>query len=61
MAIDMLPGNLVFDLDGTLLDSLPGIRYSLEAAFRACGLAVGEVDLRSLELRQRGLEEDSAL
>jgi phosphoglycolate phosphatase len=39
MAIDMLPGNLVFDLDGTLLDSLPGIRYSLEAAFRACGLA----------------------
>ena len=48
MAIDKLPGNLVFDLDGTLLDSLPGIRYSLEAAFRACGLAVGEVDLRSL-------------
>ena len=39
MAIDKLPGNLVFDLDGTLLDSLPGIRYSLEAAFRACGLA----------------------
>jgi phosphoglycolate phosphatase len=48
MAIVKLPGTLVFDLDGTLLDSLPGIRYSLEAAFRACGLAVGEVDLRSL-------------
>jgi phosphoglycolate phosphatase len=38
---------LIFDLDGTLLDSLPGIRYSVEAAFRACGLAMGEVDLRS--------------
>jgi phosphoglycolate phosphatase len=39
---------VVFDLDGTLLDSLPGIRYSVEAAFRACGLAMGEGDLRSL-------------
>jgi phosphoglycolate phosphatase len=43
-----MPQSLLFDLDGTLLDSLPGIRYSAEAAFRACGLAVGEVDLRSL-------------
>lgn len=43
-----LPRNLVFDLDGTLLDSLPGIRYSAEAAFRACGLQLGDVDLRSL-------------
>jgi len=43
-----VPQILVFDLDGTLLDSLPGIRHSVEAAFRACGLAVGEVDLRSL-------------
>jgi phosphoglycolate phosphatase len=39
---------LVFDLDGTLLDSLPGIRYSVDAEFRACGLAMGDVDLRSL-------------
>lgn len=43
-----LPGTLVFDLDGTLLDSLPGIRYSAEAAFRACGLKVGDVDLKAL-------------
>jgi phosphoglycolate phosphatase len=39
---------LIFDLDGTLLDSLPGIRYSAEAAFRACALSMGNVDLRSL-------------
>jgi phosphoglycolate phosphatase len=39
---------LFFDLDGTLLDSLPGIRHSAEAAFAACGLARGEVDLRGL-------------
>jgi phosphoglycolate phosphatase len=43
-----LPRNLIFDLDGTLLDSLPGIRYSAEAAFRALGFQVGEVDLRPL-------------
>ena len=43
-----LPQNLLFDLDGTLLDSLPGIRFSAEAAFRACGLEVGKTELRSL-------------
>lgn len=43
-----LPACLLFDLDGTLLDSLPGIEYSARAAFAQCGLAVGEVDLRSL-------------
>ena len=32
MADDRLPGTLVFDLDGTLLDSMPGIRHSVEAA-----------------------------
>ncbi len=48
MASDKRLGTLVFDLDGTLLNSLPGIRYSVEAAFRACGLAMGSVDLRSL-------------
>jgi phosphoglycolate phosphatase len=37
-----------FDLDGTLLDSLPGIRYSAEASFAACGLAMGEVELKGL-------------
>ena len=35
---------LFFDLDGTLLDSLPGIRYSAEAAFAACGLKRNEVE-----------------
>ena len=43
-----LPRNLLFDLDGTLLDSLPGIQYSAEAAFRACGIEVGKTPLRSL-------------
>jgi phosphoglycolate phosphatase len=43
-----LPACLLFDLDGTLLDSLPGIEYSARAAFAQCGLAIGEVDLRSL-------------
>ena len=39
---------LLFDLDGTLLDSLPGIEHSARAAFAACGLAMGEVELRTL-------------
>ena len=39
---------VLFDLDGTLLDSLPGIEYSARAAFTACRLAVGEVELRKL-------------
>jgi phosphoglycolate phosphatase len=39
---------VLFDLDGTLLDSLPGIRHSAEAAFAECGLAMGEVELRGL-------------
>jgi phosphoglycolate phosphatase len=43
-----LPEALLFDLDGTLLDSLPGIRHSAEAAFKACGLAMGEVEMRPL-------------
>lgn len=44
-----LPRNLMFDLDGTLLDSLPGIRHSAMAAFAACGLkANAAVELRAL-------------
>ena len=43
-----LPPCLLIDLDGTLLDSLPGIEYSARAAFAACGLAVGEVELWKL-------------
>jgi phosphoglycolate phosphatase len=43
-----VPRNVLFDLDGTLLDSLPGIQYSAEAAFRACGIEIGTTPLRSL-------------
>jgi phosphoglycolate phosphatase len=42
------PRNLFFDLDGTLLDSLPGIRHSVSAAFAACGLEMGKADLATL-------------
>jgi phosphoglycolate phosphatase len=47
-AVYKLPKAMLFDLDGTLLDSLPGIAYSTRAAFTACGLAMGEVELRTL-------------
>jgi phosphoglycolate phosphatase len=30
--------NVVFDLDGTLVDSLPGIAWSIDAALAECGL-----------------------
>jgi phosphoglycolate phosphatase len=43
-----IPRCVFFDLDGTLLDSLPGIAYSLRAAFAACGLRMMELDLRTL-------------
>jgi phosphoglycolate phosphatase len=41
-----LPQSVLFDLDGTLLDSLPGIAYSVKAAFRAAGLPERSSDLR---------------
>jgi phosphoglycolate phosphatase len=40
--------NVVFDLDGTLVDSLPGIAWSIEAALRECGLAAHSLDLKPL-------------
>jgi len=43
-----LPQNLLFDLDGTLLDSLPGIAFSVGEALRAAGLPEREFDLRRL-------------
>ncbi len=43
-----LPGVILFDLDGTLLDSLPGIEHAILEAFSVCGLEVGERNLRSL-------------
>lgn len=39
---------IIFDLDGTILDSLPGIEYSVRAAFAACRLPISTVDLREL-------------
>jgi phosphoglycolate phosphatase len=41
-----LPEAIFFDLDGTLLDSLPGIMFSIEQAFGACGLPMRSIDLR---------------
>jgi phosphoglycolate phosphatase len=37
---------LVFDLDGTLIDSTPGISVALKAAFQSVGRTMPEVDLR---------------
>ena len=41
----ILPQCVLFDLDGTLLDSLPGIESSVRAAFLACGREMPPVDL----------------
>lgn len=40
-----LPQAIFFDLDGTLLDSLPGIAFSIEQAFAICGLPMQPIDL----------------
>lgn len=40
--------NVIFDLDGTLVDSAPGIQWSVEAAMKACGVAVACPDLTPL-------------
>ena len=39
---------VLFDLDGTLLDSLPGIAFSVQEACRTVGLPEPKVNLRSL-------------
>src|ERR1700754_2621327 len=41
-----LPQAIFFDLDGTLLDSLPGIIFSIEQAFLTCDLPMRPIDLR---------------
>jgi phosphoglycolate phosphatase len=38
----------LFDLDGTLVDSLPGIEFSVRAAFGACGFPLLHSNLRPL-------------
>jgi phosphoglycolate phosphatase len=43
-----LPQCVLFDLDGTLLDSIPGIAYAVKAAFHAAGLEAPAFDLRRL-------------
>lgn len=43
-----IPCSVLFDLDGTILDSLPGIEFSVRAAFSACNLSLSELSLRSL-------------
>ena len=44
----ILPQCILMDLDGTLLDSLPGIAFSVREAMHAAGLPEREVDLRAL-------------
>lgn len=44
--IDSLPGCVLFDLDGTIVDSLPGIEFSVREAFSACKLPVPQGTLR---------------
>lgn len=42
------PRCILFDLDGTLVDSLPGIEYSVRKSFAACHLAAPVASLRPL-------------
>lgn len=42
------PLAVIFDLDGTLVDSLPGIEFSAKAAFAACGIPWPTIDLRPM-------------
>jgi phosphoglycolate phosphatase len=40
--------NVIFDLDGTLVDSVPGIQWSVEAAMKSCGVSGACPDLTPL-------------
>ena len=40
--------NVIFDLDGTLVDSLAGFEYSVDRAFEKRGYSRGTSDLRTL-------------
>lgn len=42
------PRHIIFDLDGTLVDSIPGIAWSVDAALRSCGLPPAGRDLAVL-------------
>ena len=39
---------IAFDLDGTLIDSLPGIEFSIRTAMAQCGVPQQNIDLRSI-------------
>ena len=43
-----LPRCVLFDLDGTLVDSFPGIQFSVREAFVACELPLAKQDLRAM-------------
>ncbi len=43
-----LPDCILFDLDGTLVDSLPGIEFSVGEAFSQCNLPLAKKGLREL-------------
>jgi len=45
---DLLPKAIAFDLDGTLIDSLPGIQFSIDSAMARCGVRQRNIDLRSI-------------
>jgi phosphoglycolate phosphatase len=40
--------NVIFDLDGTLVDSIPGIQWSVDAALEACGMPRSTRELKPL-------------
>lgn len=42
------PACLLFDLDGTILDSLPGVEYAVKVAFDSCGIPLRKTSLRQL-------------
>lgn len=42
------PTCVIFDQDGTLVDSLPGIEFSANVAFHACGMTHAPVQLRGI-------------
>lgn len=43
-----LPSCILFDLDGTLVDSLPGIEFSVREAFKSCRLPLAKENLREM-------------
>ncbi len=63
----MDPQDVIFDLDGTLVDSLPGIEYAVDQALQATGRAPRKSSLRALigppirQILSKTTEETDAL